>query len=323
MNKDFEKALRGELCSDPTGDPKTVEFRNHFQVPVTLVYLDKKGFQDVSTMRSLLPGRGATFKARRPGDYFLITAADSGAFMCVQKVTPEDKHYAFGPKDLVQPSDVGPIPEPNTAAIIPNDSPRVVVGCSEYRKKAGNKARYRMTREQYWHRYANSYSLAWGEKRQVSLTTQSGRQQTSSKEETFVSSFDLGASIGWGPISASFSSSLSSTTTGFQQVTITEQSTSYVSCTLENTNTDDKDKGALLVFYWQLIDVISLFDENGRPAGSVSQAANPVLVKTYFMNQLKPPPLLDAKGERVPDPPLYPERLERLAVLDDLDRDPM
>lgn len=322
MKTDYIEALKGHLAS-PKARTVTPKFTpiiiNTFDVPVSVVWLTPEGYQDVSTMKTVAPGCGVAMRVGKDdvhfeGDCFLVTSRDTGGFMCTVKlVAPDAKAhpkngYIVGPHDLVQPGDIGPLPEPTPDQPIPNDSPRVVVGASSFKKPADDKGgkghyhHFRIVREQFWHRASNSYSLAPGEERTVNLTTTSGRQQMSSEEKTVQKSLDLGAAVGWGPISASISSSLSSTTTGFQQMTISEQSTTYVSTVLKNDSTV-----ARTVLYWQLIDIVTVFDFDGKAVSSVSQAANPTLAKSY------PPSDKTLPAGRPPQtlPPLYPERLLR------------
>lgn len=322
MKSDYIQALKGTLASpkDRTATPKfTPRIDNAFDIPVSVVWLTAEGYQDVSTMKTIAPGCGVSMRAGKDdvhlaGDCFLVTSRDTGGFMCAVKLAAMNakEHpknvYIVGPHDLVQPGDIGPLPEPTPDQPIPNDSPRVVVGASSFKKPADDthgKTHYhhfRIVREQFWHRGANSYSLAPDEERTVNLTTTSGRQQMSSEETTVQKSLDLGVAVGWGPISASISSSLSSTTTGFQQMTISEQSTAYVSTVLKNHTTETRT-----VLYWQLIDIVTVFDFDGKAVSSVSQAANPTLVKSY------PPSDKALASGRPPQtlPPLYPQRLLR------------
>lgn len=64
------------------------------------------------------------------------------------------------------------------------------------------------------------------------------RQETSSVQETVAKSLDMSVVVGWEPISASVSASLNATTTGFQQVVVTEQTTTHISPQLTDTDAD-------------------------------------------------------------------------------------
>jgi hypothetical protein len=330
MKQIYIDALKGDLPSPaPAGKTAlTFNLTNHFEVPITAVYLNTNGLQDISTLRDFNPGDSHGFYPAYPGDYFLITAKATGGFMCVATVpdpagsapagggsslfAAEDKKkggnsgqgngkssvaHTVGPADLMAPNAIGPLPAATADILIPPDSPRVVVGCARIKKD-----KY-LVREQFWHRQSDSYSLAPGEKRNISLTTQSGRQSTSSEQTTVLKSLDLGLDIGWGPISARFSASLSRTTTGFQQVTVTEQSTAFMSLQLHNTD----PKNTKVVLCWQLIDMIGVFDQDDKAISTVSQAANPVLSVSYDLPNDTPP----AQDETEMPPPRMPWRVER------------
>jgi hypothetical protein len=305
------KALQGKLTSPETktGSALSVKVVNKLAVPVCVVYVDSKGHQDLSTLCTLKPNEDKTYDPTNKkypvslysGDFLLVTTSYTGAFVCVLEIKPEATNLTCCEErihagKLATPNDIGPVPEPTTFILIPPDSPRVLVGCGKAKHDA------RLLREQYWHRHPDSFSLPPNEKRTISLTTVAGRQATSSTEKDIEKSLDAGTDVGWGPISVSLSAGLSSSTTDFQQVTITEQSTAYVSFGLHNQTLETQ-----IILSWQLIDIVTVFDAAGEAKGTVSQAINPVLTKTY-----PPSPIQQETRPRVlgapPDPPLVPDR---------------
>ena len=117
-------------------------------------------------------------------------------------------------------------------------------------------------------------------------------QKTTSEQTTVAASLGISASAGWGPISASVSTSLSQTSSTFQQVTLTEERTSFVSDTLENKT----DKPRMLLI-WQLTDIVTVFEGNGVPLSSiVSRNAPNVIGGPYDPNSLPAAPALSKAG---------------------------
>ncbi|CAM5531034.1 hypothetical protein BOQ63_004485 (plasmid) [Streptomyces viridifaciens] len=130
-----------------------------------------------------------------------------------------------------------------------------------------------VTREQFWHSTGESYSLAPGETRTVNYSVTQGMQESSSESETTNASVGVSASAGWGPFSASVSASLSESSTTTQQLTVSTQTTTFVSTTYLNLS-----KHPELNLFWQLTDVATVYDENGLPLASVISGEAPPVV---------------------------------------------
>ncbi|MFJ5833623.1 hypothetical protein [Streptomyces sp. NPDC093089] len=78
---------------------------------------------------------------------------------------------------------------------------------------------------------------------------------------------------GWGPFSASVNASLGQSSAKSQQVTVSTQTTSFVSSTCQNLGEHPE-----LNLFWQLTDVATVYDENGQPLVSVISGEAPSVV---------------------------------------------
>jgi hypothetical protein len=171
---------------------------------------------------------------------------------------------------LVPPNDIGDFPQPSQDTLIPPDSPLVMVACG--RLPNGNF----ITREQYWARQPDSFSLAPHEKKTVTITTTRGLQKTSSNTEKIEASLDVHANAGWGPISAGISSSLSANSTTFQQVTVTEETAVY-----ESKIFDSKSDNPAVFLIWQLVDLVTIY-KGQVPQATMSMGEPPSLFSKPF-----------------------------------------
>jgi hypothetical protein len=226
------------------------------------------------------------------GNIVLVQAAQTGAFMCASVMVPDVMTAVVDYTMLTDPNDIGAPPQPTATMLVPPDSPRILVGCS---RLADGKT---VVREQFWDRQSDSLTLAPGEQKTISTTVTTGRQETSTHEGTLAASLGMNANVGFGPFSASVSSSLSMTSRTFQQVTVSEQNTAYYSDVLTNPYSDQP----CLVLRWQLTDVITIFQVDGPPAGSVILGESPIITATYGINDLqtaKPLLTLDAEDYQV------------------------
>ncbi|MER5988778.1 hypothetical protein [Streptomyces sp. NPDC001787] len=224
------------------------------------------------------------------GWYVLFLNAYSGAFVTVMQVqsatySPESGRnwLIANPSYLVDPSDIGPVPEPNASVVIPPDSPRVVVGSGPL-NETGNT----VVREQYWQRLPDSYSIAAGARRTISYSTTSGMESTTSEQTTLAASVTGSTTAGWGPVSATLTASLSDNSTNFQQTSTTVERTAFVSQTYDNTD----NLASRIVFYWQLTNVLTVFDPDGNALASLIYGTeSPAVIDAHTLGALPPRPL--------------------------------
>jgi hypothetical protein len=164
---------------------------NNFAIPVSLIWIDLGGdHQELA----IIPPRGqSSIGLTYTGDYFLVNSGLTGAFMCVFSTAAGGGTYPVDCSWVVDVGDIGPIPQPNRSVIIPPDSPRVLVACGA--APNGNW----VVREQYWERQPDSYCLAPGETKAISMSTTSGMQQTSSQQMEIAASLGLSASADGDP----------------------------------------------------------------------------------------------------------------------------
>lgn len=280
MNPLYQECIDGTLASVDLGSSLIISITNNLPVKVNMAWLDSYAQQ--VPWGTIAPGE--TYTSEYPaeaGTYFMFTVSATGSFVTVFQIAAGTADYSVEVSMLTGPNDIGIYPIPNSAVVIPPDSPRILVGAG----LAPNGSA--VIREQFWQRGANSYSLAGNETRVFSTTTTSGTQSTSSTTTDVSASLGLSASAGWGPISAGISSSLSTNTSTFQQVTVSDQFSAYVSDTLTNPSSD-----AVMYLQWQLTDVVTIFDAGGLAASAVISAENPVLTAgPYDLNTLSSPPL--------------------------------
>lgn len=312
MQSIYQDALTGTLKS-PRGGPAVagVTFSNKTPIPINLYWISYDGIRiaastGLSFGPTIPPGMTTGSVAEvSAGCYFLVTATNSGAFIGVLTVVPGQTSYMIDETLLTAPNDIGAIPAPTPWALIPLDSPRVLVGFGRLtgQTQPGYPSGYEnlplgtsITREQYWERQSNSYCLAPNEVRTVGLTTTNGKQATSSSELSMSAGLGLGASVGWGAISASISSSLSASSTVTQQVTVTEQTVSYISTTVKNPFSQPA-----MFLHWQLMDVTTIYQDTftlqnlfvySKPIASVLMAESPGLVSGPYNTRTSAPLLI-------------------------------
>jgi hypothetical protein len=276
MNRTYQQALDGVLKSTITGNTGTFTFANATEIPLG-GYL----ISDTGVWLGMVPGSNS-FAEGNPsmrlgagtqwwtstapidmGCYFIFINYYSGAFAAVYPATaavPYNGNLILTVEcsDLLIPNDIGVPPTPNQDVVIPPDSPRIVVGCGVVNGNC-------VAREQYWRRLPESYSLARGQQRTENYTTTSGIEVTTSQQSQLAASVGVGASAGWGPISASISASVSASSSTFQQVSTNTQTTTFVSQSFDNT----KGLAAKMFLYWQLTNVVTVFDSNGDALSSL------------------------------------------------------
>ena len=318
MNATYQAALDGTLASPPKESTAHVLIINDTSIPLDVFYVDQSG--DLCG----LDGDGG-WSAGLPcltmapdGDNVVITSdcwADSywlakshysGAFAAVLQNPRGKSTLTFSGFDLLDPHDIGPIPEPSPDILIPQDGPSVLVATGLVQH--GTTVRtpvdttpldqvglgVAVTREQFWHCMGESYSLAPGETRTVSYSVTQGMQESSSESETTNASVGVSASAGWGPFSASVSASLSESSTSTQQLTVSTQTTSYVSSTYQNLG-----ENAELNLLWQLTDVVTVYDADGRPLASViSGEAPPVISGPWDVKEIEGPDKRELKRKK-------------------------
>ncbi|HKT82204.1 MAG TPA: hypothetical protein VJQ84_00030, partial [Solirubrobacterales bacterium] len=214
--------------------------------------------------------------------YWLIWARDGSLVSAYAGVTTGSLSLTIGPADLSDPGDIGPVPAPTTDVLIPNDSPSILVGCGQAKEKNG-KPTY-LTRSQFWKRSGDSITLAPGESVMTSYTSTTGIQETSSTTETVATSLNASASAGWGPVSASISAGLNTSSTSFQQYVSTQTDTRFESRTYA-----PDPNSTRMIFRWQLYDVVSVTAAAGNKVlAQVTTAQLPDVVKVYSDKELLP-----------------------------------
>lgn len=272
IQKVFNEALTGTLWStnSPTQLDSDLHITNKTEVPIRVTWIDYLG--RLSVHKKCHPDATIKIKSKSAyqGMYFMVTNALSGSLM-----------FAFAPKkggkldvtckDITVPGRIGAYPVPNSSIPIPPNSPLVMVACAKLPNK-----RF-VTREQFWLRQPDSFSLAASEERTVSITVSRGLQRTSSQTDTFATAIGTTTGAGWGPVSASISANLSYSATSFQQVTVSEETTVYEAKTLKN-----GQPHPVMFLIWQLIDVITVYSADEVPLATISLGEAPTLITEAY-----------------------------------------
>ncbi|MFG3054502.1 hypothetical protein ACGFZP_26570 [Kitasatospora sp. NPDC048239] len=278
MNDTYQDAISGTLTSADDGRRTNMTVTNATPVHLLVYWVGLDGllYGRNPRTRKLVPGHpgqvldpGATITWTNvdPSYCFVAKAGYSGAFAAAWRVGRDNAAVTVTGRDLLDPDDIGEMPAPTPTVIIPPNGPRILVGVGVLPN--GNF----VTREQFWQRLPESYSLAAGEEKTVNYTQTQGMQQSSSDSKTVSASVSASASAGWGPFSASVNASLSTASTKTQQVTVSTQTTSFTS----NQYTNDTIH-AWMYLFWQLMDIVTVFDGTGTPLSSVVSAKGPPVV---------------------------------------------
>ena len=250
---------------------------------------------------TIAPNWGLRLPSWCSGGYAVVLAQASGAFVCVIPSLPSTSTEAFSftvsPDVLLQPNCIGPVPVPGQNVIVPPDSPRVLVGCGKTQGGLG------LLREQFWQRLADSRPLAANETLTSSTTAVSGIQETTSTQSQLEASLGFSSSVGWGPLSTSISANLSTSSSTFQQVTVSSETTAYNDSVIDNSSGE-----SAYLLYWQLMDIVTVLDSSGNPQASVVTAIPPPIIAKHAA----PAPA----GLTVQVPANTPAGLYRLKVLD-------
>ncbi len=271
MNDDQRKALTGQLRSNwpEPSEHGTFEIQNKLEVPIVAFLVDETGLFAPLLWGGANPQQRSSFECPL-GSWVIWADGMLHNFLAVSKLTDPDKVVVIDRSLTLKPGDIGPIPKPNSDIILPDDSTPVVVG-------HGKTATGYVVRTQFYHCTADSHCLAPGEIRNIGVSTTTGTQSVSSDMETVSSSLNTSASAGWGPVSASVSTSLNRTSTTFQQYTITSETSSYDQVTLDNSASDKP-----MAFYcWQMIDELTIFTKGDlyvEPTAKITSARVPVVI---------------------------------------------
>lgn len=276
----LEQYLNGTLQSKGNFVTGPVTITNNLGVPLMAGVLTLDG--SVYSVMGLSPGKTES-KSAPVNWYWLIWARDGSLASVYAGVATGSLSLKIGPTDLSEPGDIGPVPVPTTDVVIPNDSPSILVGYGQAKDKDG-KPTY-LTRSQFWKRSGDSITLAPGESVMTSYTSTTGIQETSSTTETVATSLNASASAGWGPVSASISAGLNTSTTSFQQYVSTQTDTRFESRTYA-----PDPNSTRMIFRWQLYDVVSVTAAaDNKVLAQVTTAQLPDVVKVYRENDLLPP----------------------------------
>jgi hypothetical protein len=230
---------------------------------------------------------GVSASKQAPANWYWLIWARDGSLAAVFAGTATGAlSIAIGPVDLSEPGDIGPVPVPTSEIVIPNDSPAILVGCGQARDAKGI-ATY-MTRSQFWKRSGDSITLAPNEEVMTTYTSTTGIQETSSRTDTVAASLNASVGAGWGPVSASISAGLNTSSTSFQQYVSTQTDTRFESRTYKPDTSDTR-----MIFRWQLYDVVTVTKADPtdpKVLAQVTTAQHPDVVKVYKENALPPSP---------------------------------
>lgn len=310
MNADYQRAVEGTLCSTNKGNPSEFIIGNGLPVPLQLYWLSATGEQVSVTTPTwpfligqplvLQPRTTTTFRSAPDGYWWLLAAQGSGAFATVVGKEREsagrsyvaEQRVSVSAEELVPSGAIGMPPAPNSEQLMPSASPRILVACGPGPSGGGTT----ILVEQQWQLSSGSYALAPQERRTISYTETSGMSSTSAESSTVATSLGLSASAGYGAISASVSMSVSTSSSRFEEVTISSESTEFASTEIEN-----KTDTTQLVLLWQLMQTATVFESRNKPTASVVSALGPAIPQLSTLERLPPPAALQAAWLPVPE----------------------
>lgn len=284
-DKLYREALAGTLkTNNPSEKLHDKILHNKTNLPIGYAPIDGNGYHGETQV--LNRGEKATLSTNL-NVYYLLTNALTGAFVGVFQVSQNRDHYDITVQDnnrlLFEPNDIGFPPLATATTLIPSNSWSTVVGISNKQKGKKDKKdiNYIAVREQSWDMSSTSYTLGPQEKKQISVTHETGRVSKTSDLTSVSATVGTSASAGWGPVSASISASLSATSTVSHDVSIQEQVTSFVLHELNN----KRDVG-LIVYFWKLMDNTTLYkldsnDNAGEVLANISYNIGPMIPVAY------------------------------------------
>ena len=224
----------------------------------------------------------------KDGETIIIQSRTTGAFVTAFVCDSKSKDVVIGPESMTVPGQIGPIPKPSTAAPVPSDGLNVVVGSGSVTMgvESGKTINNTVIRSQYWQRMPDSFSLFPQQKEEISITTSTGMQNESSTSEQIAESINAHAGVGWGPVSAGLSASLSTHSSSLQQITVKEQTQTFRSKIYENTD-DNKQ----MYFVWQLTEEVIVIGSNGEVASSLVSVQAPAVIDGPYNPDSLPAPV--------------------------------
>lgn len=303
MNPIYQAALNGTLMSPTSGSSVSgVQVYNQLPCAIQVYFVNSSGYREY--VGKINPFSNAPLSGTIVGDYYIFLLPQSGAFISAIEIASGVTSYYVSNASLVDPNDIGAIPQPTRTILVPPNSPSVLVSVGTVPPtpptQAPSASASVVTREQYWALQGDSYSIVPGESRTTSFTVTSGKQETSSDQATVSSSLGLSAGGGWGPVSASVSASLNVSASLFQQVTVNEQTSTYVSDVVTNNS-----QNPILALRWQMADVVTIYNSSGSPLSAIN-SGSVVIVQAYDLSQLGDAITRPALMRRMPAPALGP-----------------
>ena len=301
MNPIYQAALNGTLRSPTSGSTVSgVQVYNQLPCAVQVYFVTSSGYR--TYVGKINPNSNAPLSGTIAGDYYIALLPQSGAFISAFEITAGVTAYYVANTSLIDPNDIGTLPQPTRTIVVPPNSPSVLVAIGTVPPTTPGQTvpstASVVTREQYWSLQGDSSSIVPGETRTTSFTVTSGKQETSSDQATVSSSLGLSAGGGWGPVSASVSASLNVSASLFQQVTVTEQTSTYVSDVVTNNS-----QNPILALRWQMADVVTVYNSSGAPVSAVN-SGSVVIVQAYDLSQLSDVAARPALEHRIPAPSL-------------------
>jgi hypothetical protein len=219
--------------------------------------IDVFGFDPARTTRQAIymgsvdPSKVGKFPITEP--FVRVTLATSGAIVREVARTAQIT-VLVDALVLTSPFKIPPPPVPSNSHPIPPDSMPWLVGIGSWTVgSVADPTVITFTREQFWHKSPESFSLPPNSYVQKTLSQTSGRTRTSSTAAEMREMLGITAVAGWGPFSAAASASLSSTSQRTDTITIRDEASSSVDQFFNNDSNQP-----VVVCLWQMIERIRL-----------------------------------------------------------------
>ena len=224
----------------------------------------------VRFLETVEPGGGA--KVLVSESTVRLTVHTSGAIIVEDAASKATLTAA--PWTLTAPNTVPAPPTATAEQPLPTDTAPWLVGIGRFPTPNDSAVVVTFTREQFWRKTSDSFSLPPGARLEKLLRQSSGVTSSSSKSDVATDEIGFDISAGWGPVSASASASMSETSQRTDTVSVREESTSTVVQSFANSSTKP-----VVVNFWQLIDRISV-RKNDKVVVSVDNGNLPLVPHT-------------------------------------------
>lgn len=250
----------GTFVPSPTTGKQSAKFTNQLLIPVHVTPIRSSGTLNTGKQLELDPGKPSPQldgnDKPNVGDAWLVQAAETGALINVLVIEDGKEEYKIKADDLPNPNLFGTGLRPSSSNPTASNGAVFLVG------QGGEKNDRVITRERWWNLTDQTVSLSPGESRNWEIVTSEGVEDSTRTLTEVAAELGMKAEAGWGPISSEVSSSLSTSSSVGQTVTLTSSKSSKETRLVSNTD----GKGDKTIQVWQLQERYSIWKfKSGKP----------------------------------------------------------